>query len=671
MRSKKTLLGAILVSCLLSIILVVISAAQGASAPVAGEFDSYVFSLSWQPAFCETKPDKQECVSQTPDRYDAKNLVLHGLWPNKQGDKQHKYGFCGVSNSIRKLDKASTWCKMPAPGLSEDTKTNLAQFMPGFASCLERHEWYKHGTCSGLEADEYFTLAYTLTSKVDDTGFNKYISRNIGNTINTDDLLTEFEKVFGDGSRSYVNLFCEKVDGTSRLTEVRMYLKTDLDADGQLKDFLTSPADAEQGTCPQKIFIYPVAGSMASGGTTTTPTEAKPPLTTEYSGPAPLLAKGHPVDWWFVFKLNAAAFPECGSGAERNCIFGGAVQDYKGKYSQQFVYASSENASLQKGAGCVGDTLQDPVGATFDQVYNGSLFYVVWNDQFYGDPQIAGCSKSCSSPWGHSKGMLAWNDKGEGFVMQVSTPSWPASGSSFSPRKTDGNTLGCVNDNDVKVSQHFFSLRLSKDDVIKVLQSLQNASVVTDPANSQIVRNGGPSDVQGIVKKLGKKSTNTTHMKVTLSTGVELISKPSGLHMPPWQLVSAVLNGVPLRTATWWATPYINTSTASTTITCWNEDLGTSGPVQIATTGSWDGTTFSLKGGPQLDSNHAKIGVSTDPSKTYAIFGDLNQQGTLSGQNCASSQNGRGGTFYILNNKALFDSMTNLIKGETASVGTQ
>ena len=25
--------------------------------------------------------------------------------------------------------------------------------------------------------------------------------------------------------------------------------------------------------------------------------------------PAPLLQKGHPVDWWFVFKFNSAAFP--------------------------------------------------------------------------------------------------------------------------------------------------------------------------------------------------------------------------------------------------------------------------------------------------------------------------------------------------------------------------
>ena len=63
----------------------------------------------------------------------------------------------------------------------------------------------------------------------------------------------------------------------------------------------------------------------------------------------------------------------------------------------------------------------------------------------------------------------------------MSTPSWPASGSSAHPRPTDGNTLGCVADNDVLVSQHFFALALNRDDVIAVLKALANASVVTDP----------------------------------------------------------------------------------------------------------------------------------------------------------------------------------------------
>ena len=103
--------------------------------------------------------------------------------------------------------------------------------------------------------------------------------------------------------------------------------------------------------------------------------------------------------------------------------------------------------------------------------------------------------------------MLAWNEAGEGLVMQVSTPSWPAAGSNKFPRKSDGNTLGCVKDDDVEVSQHFFSLKLTKDDTVKVLQALQNASVVTDPANPQIVQNGGPADIQQLVGQLGKKSS--------------------------------------------------------------------------------------------------------------------------------------------------------------------
>jgi hypothetical protein len=381
------------------------------------------------------------------------------------------------------------------------------------------------------------------------------------------------------------------------------------------------------------------------------------PTVAHSSSPVPLLEKGQPVDWWFVFKLNAATFPECGD-AQRSCPFGGTVQNYKGGFSQQFIYASSINPTLQKGSACIGDTSTDPVGATFDQVYNGSYFYVVWNDQFYNDPV-----KSQGSPWGHTKGMLAWGADGNGFVMQVSTPSWPGSGSKSSPRK-DGNTLGCVTDDNVKVSQHFFALKLNKDDLVKVLTALRNASAVTDPAIRQIVNNGGPSDVQALVASLGKKSSSKTRTRLALSSGVDVISKPSGLAVPPWQMVSATLGSVPLRAATWWATPMIGTTARASAPGCWDSCLGTPGPVEIATTGQWNGTTIGLKGGPQADANHAKIGVSTDPDHPYVIFGDLNQQGALSGT-CTSSQNCRGGVFYVLRNEPLFDSMTNLLKGQT------
>jgi hypothetical protein len=393
--------------------------------------------------------------------------------------------------------------------------------------------------------------------------------------------------------------------------------------------------------------------------------ETPTPTSISAAMPAPLLASGHAVDWWFVFKFNSAAFPGCSSTAIRTCLFGGVVQNYRA-FSQQYVVASSEADSLQQGGSCLGDTLADPVGATFDKIYNGTLNYVIWNDQFYGDPAITGCSTSCSAPWGHSKGIIAWNNDGDGLVMQVTTPSWPASGSNQHPRSSDGNTLGCVTDNDVQVSQHFFSLKLNKSDLLKVLAALQNASVVTDPKNPQIVRNGGPSDVQAAVRQFGVKSTSTSFTNDVLSSGVQLISKPSKLNVPPWQLVSAILGGISLRTATWWANPKIESTTTSTSIACWDNSLPAPGAVEIATSGQWNQTTFGLTGGPGKNFNHAKVGVSTSGTKPLVIFGDMNQQGTLSGTNCASSQNGRGGLFFVVEDQALATSVSGLLQGASA-----
>ena len=116
-----------------------------------------------------------------------------------------------------------------------------------------------------------------------------------------------------------------------------------------------------------------------------------PPTATAQDAPTPLLEQGQPVDWWFVFKFNSKSFPRCDSSnsVKRTCSFGGTVQPYT-QYGQQFVYASSANPELQKGDGCAGETTTDPVGATFDEVYNQPFFFVVWNDQFYDAPKIQG-----------------------------------------------------------------------------------------------------------------------------------------------------------------------------------------------------------------------------------------------------------------------------------------
>ncbi len=377
--------------------------------------------------------------------------------------------------------------------------------------------------------------------------------------------------------------------------------------------------------------------------------------------PVPLLAAGQPADWWFAYKFNAAAFPGCGSDIQRVCTFGGALQQYR-KFGQQFALISNVDGLLRQGHGCIGTSTLDPVGATFNQVYSGRPFYVLWNDQFDGDPL-----PSESSPWGHSKGLLAWDRNGDGFVMQVSTPSWPGSGSFQYPRKTDGNTLGCLRENDLESGQHFFALKLNQKDVIQVLNALANAKVVTDLQKPQLVHNGGPAEIQRQVSKLADQTISSHATMTRLSSGVRIISKAPNLHVPPWQMVSALLGGEPLRTATWWASPKIPTTTAGKTPACWDPFLGTPGAVEVAVDGNVLGSPLSFHGGATPDSNHAKIGVSIG-AHPYAIFGDMNQQGTLDGPNCGSSQNGRGGLFYVVEDANLSASVRDLIRGGTAPV---
>lgn len=383
----------------------------------------------------------------------------------------------------------------------------------------------------------------------------------------------------------------------------------------------------------------------------------------------PLLAENKPADWWFAFKFNSATYHGDESKEPNPGIFGGTPKDYKGEFCLSYAVASSEAPTLQLGPGYIGGSLGDPLGATFNQIYNGDCNYVLWNDQFYNDPM-----ESMVEPWGHSKGCLAWDESGNGFVLQVTTPSWPASGNKEYPRQSDGNTLGCITDDDVMVSQHFFALKLNVDDVQTVLRGLANASVVTDPSKLQIVKNGGPASIQQLVNALGKESASTTPSRTTLSSGVRLIVKPSQLHVPPWQMVSAALGGLPLRAATWWEAPEIYSTDASTPVTCWNAQmLGQPGPVQIATSGTWQGKSIGLQGGEGGTFNHAKIGVSMDAAQPLCIFGDMNQQGTLCGIAkekipCAVSQNVRGGLFYVVENKQLYASVSALLKGESAPV---
>src|SRR5260221_9443840 len=57
-------------------------------------------------------------------------------------------------------------------------------------------------------------------------------------------------------------------------------------------------------------------------------------------------------------------------------------------------------------------------------------------------PRLRDCSAdTCPSKWAHSKGLLAWNQDGEGMILQVTTPAWPESASHDFPRKGDRKSV--------------------------------------------------------------------------------------------------------------------------------------------------------------------------------------------------------------------------------------
>jgi ribonuclease T2 len=146
----------------LAAVLVLAPAARAQQGPVAANYQSYVFVLEWLPEFCAKVHGSAECASLSSSSFAANHPVLHGLWPNQVGDTAHDYGYCGDAAAQKPLDRNTTWCQLQLPTLSTATRTALDQYMPGTASCLEHHEWTKHGTCSGLSADAYFAAEASL-----------------------------------------------------------------------------------------------------------------------------------------------------------------------------------------------------------------------------------------------------------------------------------------------------------------------------------------------------------------------------------------------------------------------------------------------------------------------------------------------------------------------------
>lgn len=107
-----------------------------ARADRAGAFDYYLLALSWSPNWCALEGDARrspQCADKS-----GHGWILHGLWP------QYDRGY-------------PEYCQTAARPPSRAMTAAMADIMG--TSGLAWHQWKKHGTCTGLAAEDYYALA--------------------------------------------------------------------------------------------------------------------------------------------------------------------------------------------------------------------------------------------------------------------------------------------------------------------------------------------------------------------------------------------------------------------------------------------------------------------------------------------------------------------------------
>lgn len=214
-----------------------------------GFADSYVLALSWQPGFCQTygyDAGKPECQHLPAQSYQASHLVLHGLWPNQHSCGDH-YGFCGVQ-------AAANHCDYAPVSLSDKVSGQLRTLMPAYSagSCLERHEWNKHGSCQSLSSDDYFGLATRLTREADQTPLALYLRDHIGHRVTRDLLRDKVRQSFGVEATRKVYFGCKN----GLLVDVYIQLPAIMPDDASLTHLIDeAPEFARYEGCPESIGI--------------------------------------------------------------------------------------------------------------------------------------------------------------------------------------------------------------------------------------------------------------------------------------------------------------------------------------------------------------------------------------------------------------------------------
>lgn len=201
-------------------------AAQGTvrAVPEASGFDFFVLALSWSPSYCASegeRANRQQCASERPYGF-----VVHGLWP------QYESGYPSECPTDRPLS---------VPRALSDTMLDI---MP--STGLIRHEWVKHGTCSGVSQEDYFTLTRMAFERIEIP--DHYRAASSTRPVDPDAVESAFAALNDGLSPDAIAVTCDR----HYLREVRICMARDLTG------FVACPEVDDDG-CDRDTAVMPPA----------------------------------------------------------------------------------------------------------------------------------------------------------------------------------------------------------------------------------------------------------------------------------------------------------------------------------------------------------------------------------------------------------------------------
>jgi ribonuclease T2 len=194
-----------------------------------GQFDFYVLSLSWSPSFCAAAAERDggrvpgmQCGAR------PYSFVVHGLWP------QYERGF-------------PEYCQQPSPRLYHGIVESMLDLMP--APRLVYNEWDKHGTCSGLSAQDYFDTVRKARAAIKIPP--DYVDLKAPLAVAPAAVVEAFIKANSGLAADGVAVDCDK----NRLTEVRLCLTKDL-------KFRACPDIVKRSCRRDQVVMPPIRGGQ-------------------------------------------------------------------------------------------------------------------------------------------------------------------------------------------------------------------------------------------------------------------------------------------------------------------------------------------------------------------------------------------------------------------------